>query len=126
MQFKVKEVDTKGLQSKFAQANEAALCALAKNARADCQPYIPYETGALRRSGKEIIQNGTAYIEWGGDAKTSQYARVQYYKTLNHATPGNAANALQATDHWVEHARAVRGSAWEKLYAKVLGEKLGK
>lgn len=126
MRFRLKEVDIKGLQSKLDKANEAACWALTRNALADCSPYVPYKTGALKKSGREVLQGGTACIEWGGDAKTAQYARKQYYQTLNHNTPGNAAMSPKATDHWLEHARAARGSEWKKIYEAKLGAELAR
>jgi hypothetical protein len=92
----------------------SALGIVAENALSDCERYVPYETGALRRSGRTVLSDGKAAIEWGGDSDTARYARRQYYdKGLHHTTSGTCAE-------WARVCSASRKTAWEGMFRKAL------
>lgn len=92
----------------------AALGIVAENALSDCERYVPYEHGALRGSGRTVLSDGKATLEWGGDAKTSRYARKQYYdQRLHHTTAGTCA-------HWATVAAATRRVAWAGMFKKAM------
>jgi len=92
----------------------AALGTVAENALADCERFVPYDTGALHRSGRAVLSDGKATLEWGGTEDTSRYARRQYYDgSLHHTTAGTCS-------HWAVAAAAVRGTAWAAMFRKAL------
>lgn len=124
MRMRVVDVDVERCKDKVSNAVEAALGIVAENVLADCKTYIPYDSGALQGSGTTRQTGSAAYVEWGaGDA--AAYARVQYYSTHNHSTLQNALHAPNACDHWYDRCAGVRGNAWQQMFAKVIGEKVG-
>lgn len=124
MRARVASHDLGGLLARSDAARTAALGVVAHNVEADCRPYVPYETGALRDSGKPVQEGDHWVVEWGGDGDTAEYARYQYYTPgLNHGTSANEEGGggeggeNLATDHWFEAAQAVRGDAWRDMFA---------
>lgn len=124
MRARVASHDLGGLLARSGAARDAALGVVAHNVLADCTPYVPVETGALRESG-EPRQDGDGWVvEWGTTPETAEYARYQYYTPgLNHDTNANAAGGggeggeNLSTDHWFDKARSVRGESWRDMYA---------
>lgn len=124
MRIGLKSAELAGLTSRCEDATNAALGIVAENVLADCTPYVPYETGALRGSGRAAARAGVGTVTWGGDAATAAYARVQYYGALNHSTTQNAVFAPKARGHWFEAAKAERKQAWCEMYAQEYGRRL--
>ena len=92
----------------------AALGIVADNALSDCERYVPFETGALRSSGRTVLSDGKATLEWGGTEDTSRYARRQYYdQRLHHTTAGTCA-------HWATVAAATRRAAWAAMFRRAM------
>lgn len=69
----------------------------------DCEPYVPYRTGALTQSGKAADGGGLIVY-------TAHYAKKQYYGSFSHA-PGVHP---KATRKWFETAKAVNQAKWIK------------
>lgn len=124
MRVSLKSADLSGLTSRCEGAMEAALGIVAENVLADCTPYVPYETGALRGSGRAAAKAGVGTVSWGGDADTAQYARAQYYGAYDHSTSQNAIFAPKARGHWFEGAKAERKGAWCDMFAQEYGRRL--
>lgn len=80
-----------GLATRLAARTKAAQDALEGAVLADCEGYIPRDTGRLAASGQAV---GGA-VEW-----SAAYARAVYY--------GRGGEGAQ----WFERARAVQGGAW--------------
>lgn len=119
--LRLKRVNTKAAAEKKSAALTRALGVMAENALADSSDYIPYETGAMRASGRSYTSDKHAYVEWGGTVDTGRYTRRQYEDaSLNHNTPANAANAPKATDHWFDAVKQVRLPAWVGMVEKIL------
>lgn len=128
MRMRVTALDLGLMSPRVNKAAQGAMRAVAENARSDCRPYIPYLTGDLRNSGRVRVQMGPVgpqgFIDWGTDRKTARYARYQWSRPLNHNTPGNAANAPKATDHWFDRAAQARSAAWMGMFAADLRRQL--
>lgn len=123
MRIRLKSVKADGVTRKLERANERAMGATAENALADCVPYVPYDTGALRSSGQaRVSSSGRGQLHYGTDADTAAYAREQYYSSHNHGTAQNALHAPKACDHWCERAATDHSERWRGMYAKLLGE----
>jgi hypothetical protein len=117
MRLSVQSADLTALTSRTAPANKAALGVVAENVLADCTPYVPYKTGALRGSGKATALADSATVAWGTDSETARYARAQYYGSYDHGTDANAINAPKACARWFEAAQASRKAAWVQAYS---------
>lgn len=97
----------------------AALGIVAENALSDCERYVPYDGkktagNSLRDSGRVVLSDGKATLEWGGTEETSGYARKQYYdQRLHHTTAGTCA-------HWATVAAATRRVAWAGMFKKAM------
>lgn len=119
----VGRADVSGLLAAAGRARAAACGAVAENVLADCGPYVPYDTGALKRSGEAVpLRGGGAEVRWGTDADTAAYAREQYYNEgYRHKTEQNALFSPRAQSHWFEGARAERREEWERMYRTVYG-----
>lgn len=128
MKIGLKSFTDGNISARERAARKAALSITAENVLADCTQKVPINLGHLgkgetrgdlRRSGRVVLTaDGKAYIEYGGTAQTSRYARAQYEKPYTHTAPG-------VTDHWFEAVQAIRGKAWQEMYAKVLKSKMG-
>lgn len=117
--------DPGDLLSGAQQAARAACGIVAHNILSDCADFVPYETGALRRSGRVDEGSDKVSVTWGGDEDTSRYARVQYFGVgLSHDTAANHANAPRARHHWFEGARAEREQAWRDMFAREFTRRL--
>lgn len=124
MRLRLRSVEVSGAIERAAAANRAALGVTAENVLEDCREYVPYDSGALQGSGETRLTDDSAFVEWGGTADTSRYAREQYYNAHNHATGQNAIHAPRASDHWYEHARSDRGDEWQGMYEKTFKERI--
>lgn len=124
MRLRLRSVDVSGAAGAVDAANRAALGVTAENVLSDCREYVPYDSGALQASGDTRQEGDKAYVEWGGDAETAAYARVQYFNAFDHSTAQNALNAPRATDHWYDHANADHGDRWRGLYEQALKERI--
>lgn len=124
MRMRVVSVESKEALHKVTKATRAALGIVAHNVLSDCKTYVPYDRGALQRSGTTRLTEGAAYVEWGG-GDAAEYARIQYFGQYNHATTQNALHAPNACDHWYERCAGVRRTSWEKMFKQVIKEKTG-
>ena len=61
---------------------QKGLQAAAKVLLAEATQRVPIHTGALRRSGKVIVQNGEVFITYGNS--NVKYAAKQYFVRLGH------------------------------------------
>ena len=78
----------------------------------DCEPYVPFDTGALTRSGNVNSQLGSGEVIWN-----TVYARYQYY--------GNGFNFQrthhpQACSQWFEVAKAAKLNSWVDGYKRIV------
>lgn len=122
MRISVLGRDTAALEGRLLAARAAASGVVARNALSDCEPFVPFDSGALRRSGTPVEHaDGSATVEWGTDADTAAYARKQYYGNYRHDTVQNGLNAPKAQGHWFDGARAERLAEWERMYRTVYG-----
>ncbi len=117
--------DDKKIHSAIKKAMPKANGIVAENILADCREYVPYHSGALQRSGQTRSDGEYGYVEWGTDAQTAKYARVQYEGDFNHKTVGNAINAPRATKKWVESAKRRHLKRWNEMYKHILTEEAG-
>lgn len=114
MRISYEGIDLGNVQPNERKNLNAALDVVAENALSDCTRYVPVDTGALRSSGRTVLSDGKAALEWGGDANTARYARKQYYdKSLKHTTAGTCAE-------WAKVCAASRKAAWEGMFRKAL------
>lgn len=89
-----------GIVAAFEAKARAAEAALAERIIADCDAYVPYDTGALAASASAAP---------GQVIYSAPYARIVYYGGGMRFQTG--AHPL-ATAGWVEAAKAVHGEAW--------------
>lgn len=125
MNFKLVSYDDKPIRTSLEKAVPKVNGLFAENVLADCKEYVPYDTGALQRSGRTFLKDTDAYVEWGTDGATAAYARVQYEGNFSHATVGNALYAPRAQSHWFEAAKRDNGSRWDAMYDHLLKSEVG-
>ena len=125
MRLSLSSQDLGGLSSRDEPARRAALGVVAENVLADCTDYVPFDSGALRASGKAYVRGDEGQVQWGTDGETARYARVQYYGTgLSHDTTQNALNAPRACHHWFDAAKAERKAAWRDAFGREYARRL--
>lgn len=124
MNLRLAGIETGPILSKAQKAANAAKFAVAENVLADCSEYVPYETGALRRSGdtEQPSGDGPAKVVWGKDADTAKYARVQYFG-VNFDHPRRPNNS-KGCAKWFEKAKAERKAEWVAMAQQVMREHL--
>ncbi|MBQ7982112.1 MAG: hypothetical protein IJ302_00970 [Clostridia bacterium] len=105
------DLDTERLERIFASRCDAAAAVLADTIRRDCEPYVPYDTGALCRSARiaaaaEGEGQYVRQIRW-----EMPYAAAVYY--------GDSRGVSFHTEHhphacakWFEAARAACAAGW--------------
>ena len=99
--FKVNVVfDAKKVSSEYRSRFASAKTALDATVLKSCEEFVPYDTGALMRSGKALSGGGVVY--------EAPYAKRMYYHDGNfskkvHKSAGGA---------WFERAKAENLPAW--------------
>lgn len=79
----------------------------------DSEPYVPYKSGHLARSGQRGTSIGSGQVRY-----TAPYARKQYY-----LYPVKNTNVhKQASMQWFEKAKAVKKSDWMKGAKRIGGQ----
>lgn len=103
------EIDLSGVKEKLSDANmQRGRYALANQALADMNQYVPMDEGILRMS---------ASIDIDGKAVNynTPYAKAQFYGTFsNYTTPGTG-------PRWDEKAKGNHVKDWEKAFLKGAG-----
>lgn len=107
--FRVKSVDTRRAVDKAAKAHVRVTTMVTEAAREDTKPYVPYVTGALRRSAETESQPSRGLLVYG--SSSVPYARAQYYGLPGKTWPGTVMQ-------WFEHSKAANRRKWERI-AKV-------
>lgn len=126
--FRMTRCDLSAVRARQAPARQAALGIVAATVLADATPKVPMSMVSrgtnLRASGRaRPMADGTAEVEWGGDGKTSRYARAQHRGTngivvfRSYTTPGTG-------PRWFEAARDERGDAWRRMFAQEYARRL--
>ena len=119
MKMRVVSANVAPAKEKVSALCQRALGITAENVLADCKSYVPYDSGALQGSGTTRQTGSSAFVEWGG-GDAAAYARIQYFSPHNHQTTQNALHAPNACDHWFDRCKGVRGSAWAKMFSKLM------
>ena len=101
------KTDAAGMGKKILSRVPQAKLALARAVLASCEPYVPYNTGALCRSGTA----GDGSVTW-----TASHAARCYYSRR----PFRKDKHLQACGQWFEAAKAVSLAKWQKETAEAL------
>ena len=114
-------MDSKKILDKIRIAQSKALTVAAKYLLAQVMPFVPIDTGALRKSGKVVDgDDGSVHIKFG-DPKTEKYAGYQYEKAqLHNFTNGAMARMIELITS--ETKRSVKGSVDKKRYAAAYRE----
>lgn len=77
---------------------------------ASCDPYVPYQTGELCRSGHPSGNGLSGSVTWSaGHASECYYARRSFNQKIH----------PHATSRWFEAAKAADLESWRKLTADV-------
>lgn len=116
------------MAARVSAAKQAALFIVATQVKADATPKVPMSMQDtrtnLRKSGRAYpTTDGAAEVEWGGDGKTSRYARAQHRGTngrvvfRNYTTPGTGSD-------WTGKAMAERADAWRLMFAQEMARRL--
>ena len=104
------EFDAEGLLGRFVSENAQKV--LLDDIKADSNEYVPVRTGALRKSGKVNVADGT--VSW-----TEDYAQLMYERDN---VKGSTKNA-KATGHWFETAKSNHINEWIQDVKDALFEK---
>lgn len=91
--------------SRFARRFAKAQMWLDNEVLKDSDPYVPFLTGNLARSGQRGTQIGSGAITY-----SAPYARRQYYNYPRKTRDKHP----QATCQWFEKAKAIHLKKWEK------------
>lgn len=79
----------------------------------DCDPYVPFRTGNLVRSGQRGTKLGSGLVVYN-----AQYAARCYYGNMKF----NRMKHPKATREWFEKAKAVNRKKWLDGAAKLVRE----
>ena len=120
--------DCARLKARIPSAKRAALGIVATQVLADATRFVPMSMRSrgtnLRQSGRaRTMADGAAEVEWGGDGKTSRYARPQHEghagsRVFRHyTTPGTGPK-------WADRAKRERESAWRRMFAQELARRV--
>ncbi len=105
------DLDADALAGRYREVFSSAAGRLGDAVMADCEPYVPYDTGELCRSAARspVTADGDAVgcgVVWSVPYASSVYygdTRGVRYRTEHHA---------HARARWFEGARAVCGERW--------------
>lgn len=90
----------------------SALRAVEGAVLSSCEPFVPYNTGELCRSGHASGSGMHGEVTWSaGHAHECYYAEREF----------NKKHHPHATARWFEAAKAIDGAAWAKAAAAALG-----
>lgn len=99
----------KGLQ-------EAALVQVANVAMAHVMPFVPIDTGELRRSGHIEVKDSSVDVVFGNSGPSAKYASYQYSEAEQHLTDGDSmARILSSISPDVK--KRVKGQTNKSRYA---------
>ncbi len=104
------DIDLKGIEEKFSEANlQRGRRALANQALADMNQYVPKQEGNLRQASSIDIDGSAINYH-------SKYAKRQYHAPggWNYTTPGTGPK-------WDEKAKGNHGKDWVKAFVKGAG-----
>lgn len=109
-------MDSAKIMAKIKIAQSKALTVAAKYLLGEVMPFVPIDTGALRRSGKVIDgEDGSVSIKFGNE-KTEKYAGFQYDKAQYHNFTNNAmARMLELIES--ETRLSSKGKTGKRRYA---------
>lgn len=100
---RVSRIDLSGAERKAPLMAQAAQAAAVTAAMRDSNPYVPYETRALRGSAETQSQPEQGRLVYG--SRAVPYAAPQYYGCPNKAWSGT-------TTRWFEHAADAHLAQW--------------
>ncbi len=93
-----------GVHAKGPLIKKRVVVVLTEKVRFDCNPYVPFLTGALRGTAERYSTPGK--VVWGG-TKDVPYARAQYYGLPGKTHPGTVMQ-------WFDYARPRYRAEWER------------
>jgi len=97
--------DLKSLGGELGAKNLVALRNLEKSVLSSCEPFVPFYTGKLCRSGHVSGAGTRGEVRWDASyASECYYAKRQFYKKYH----------PQACARWFEAAKAKDIGAWTK------------
>lgn len=103
------EIDLSGAQRKLSpQSRQRGQYALANQALADMNPFVPMKKGILRMTG-HVEDSGNSAV-WN----TPYAAEMFYMPKLNYTTPGTG-------PRWDNKAKGMYMRDWERAYMKGAG-----
>lgn len=106
---RVGRVSTAAASAKAKAAQEKALVATTEAARLDTEPFVPFVTGALRRTADTESKPSKGLLVYGNSAVP--YAKAQYYGFPGKTTPGTRM-------HWFTASKAANGGKWRRITAQ--------
>ncbi len=96
-------LNTSTLSARNNRANKQAQIYLDNEVLRDSEPYVPFASGNLARSGQRGTKIGSGKVLYN-----APYARSQYYTKPRKSTDRHP----HATMHWFEKAKAVNLQKW--------------
>lgn len=108
-------MDALGVKSRIGGEMKKAQRWLDNEVAKDCEPYVPYDTGALTRSVYPSAARGEGQLVYN-----TPYARNVYYAVGAHF---KKSTHPQACAQWFEKAKAVRKEHWVDGANKIMGGK---
>lgn len=105
------EMDKAKVMNRFEHRYEAAQKWMDNEVLRTTEPYVPFRTGMLARSGPGHTQLGSGEVVY-----ETPYARRMYYGRYNF----NKSAHPQATAQWFEKSKAVNKKAWLSGVEKIL------
>jgi len=76
--------------TKIKSLQQAALTQVANVAMSHIMPFVPIDTGELRRSGHIEVKEASVDIVFGGSGPSAKYASYQYDTAEQHLTDGDS------------------------------------
>lgn len=76
--------------SKIKSLQTAALTQVANVAMAHIMPFVPVDTGELRRSGHIEVKDASVDVVFGSSGPSAKYAAYQYSTAEQHLTDGDS------------------------------------
>jgi len=116
MHFRVKSVETGGVEAKLKRAKTRAVTLTTLAAIEDTRPYVPRLSGDLAGTADSGSQPSKGLIIYGSSAVP--YARRQYYEFPRKTTTFHP----QATTQWFEHSAAANRQKWERIFGQAYKE----
>lgn len=102
--------DLSGIKDALDVKASLAAKTLSEKILSDCEPYVPYRTGALCRSGHTVADENGYRVVWD-----ASYASECYYASRSFSKRKHP----RATARWFDAAAESRGGGWMRLVREI-------